>query len=231
MRAVLHHLAVRLNRAERFQPGAAGADHELPNAEHGVGRAGRRLRREAFVGVLVTVDDDIRAGLVQVGPDRVPGVVIPVQDPRAVLGLVPDRRGALRRARGEVGLEPLLLGRAGAGIDVVVDDDDVPGAEVEAVVALGRDPRGGAEIGVVRRGAGNRVVVIPRHRLGARLMTSPRRVVAVRELVGRAVGVDVVSGGEHGALDVVEQRGGRFVLRHVADADVAGAHEHRGRRR
>ena len=61
----------------------------------------------------------------------------------------------------------------------------------------------------------------------------PSWVVALAELLGRAVLVGVVAGGEHGPRDPVEQRGGRLVAVRAACADVAGADEHgiAGRRR
>src|SRR5205807_2991410 len=61
---------------------------------------------------------------------------------------------------------------------------------------------------------------------GARLLAAPGRVVAVGEVAGRAVGVDVVAGGVNGARDGVEQRRGGFVPGRAAVGDVAGAHEH-----
>src|SRR6266516_2637345 len=72
---------------------------------------------------------------------------------------------ASRHCGGVVGLEPLLLRRARARGDVgavAVQHDDVPGAQIVAVVALGGVARRGAEIAevAVRRGA-RHVVLLP----------------------------------------------------------------------
>src|SRR3989454_11281411 len=95
----------------------------------------RRLRGEPLVVVVVPDDDQLRPGVVQVLPQRrhlgvsplVAGAeerVVPVGD-RAPLG-----------ALGEIGLEPYLLRRAHVHRDVAVQRDDVPGAQIVAVVAL-----------------------------------------------------------------------------------------------
>src|SRR5439155_10878739 len=129
----------------------------LPDTARRVRDAVRRHRREAFVGVLVAGDDDLGACLVEVLPERAPTVVVAVQNTGAERRLVPDRRGALLRAGGKIRLEPLLLGRAGAPVHVVVERNHVPGPEVEAVVALRRVPRGGTEVAVIGRSARGRI--------------------------------------------------------------------------
>ena len=49
--------------------GAAGADDELAHAAGGVGAAVGRLRREPLVDVVVAVQHDVRAGVVEGGPE------------------------------------------------------------------------------------------------------------------------------------------------------------------
>src|SRR5205823_968879 len=156
---------------------------------------------------------------------------VAVENTGAERRLVPDRRGALLGAGGEVRLEPLLLGRPRARVHVVVDRDHVPGAEVVAVVSLRRVPRSGTEIVVVSRSARGGIVVIARYRPGARLVPPPGWTVAIGKLGCRPVGIGVVARGVHRALDDVEQRSGGFVLWRVADGNVAGPDERRSRRR
>src|SRR5207249_9415735 len=165
-----------------LQPGSAGADHELPDPGRRVRHAVRRHRREPLVRVLVAVDDDLGACLIEVLPQGEPiSVTVAVENTGAERRLVPDRHGALLRARGEVRLEPLLLGRAGARVHVVVDRDHVPRPEVVAVVSLRRVTRSGTEIVVVSRSARG-IVVIARYRPGARLVTPPGCTVAMGKL-------------------------------------------------
>src|SRR5690349_7421441 len=68
--ARVDRLAVRLDRAERVMLLAARAHHELPDPARGVQRPGGRLRREPLVGVGVAAQDHLRAGVVQVLPER-----------------------------------------------------------------------------------------------------------------------------------------------------------------
>src|SRR5205814_9741719 len=194
VRTVLYHLAVRLDGAEGFQAGSAGADHELPDPGRRVRDAVRRHRREAFVGVLVAVDDDLGACLIEVLPQGEPiSVTVAVENTGSERRLVPDRRGALLGAGGEVRLEPLLLGRPRARVHVVVDRDHVPDAEGVAVVSLRRVPRSGTEIVVVSRSARGGIVVIARYRPGARLVPPPGWTVAIGKLGCRPVGIGVVA--------------------------------------
>src|SRR6266513_3108592 len=126
VRTVLYDLAVRLDGAEGFQAGSAGADHELPDPGRRVRDAVRRHRREPLVGVLVAVDDDLGTCLIEVLPQGEPiSVTVAVENTGAERRLVPDRGGALLRAGGEVCLETLLLDRPRARVHVVVDRDHV----------------------------------------------------------------------------------------------------------
>src|SRR5690242_5450786 len=88
-----------------------------------------------------------------------------------------QRDDALLGVGGEIGLEPELLSGAYGGRHeavVAVQDDDVPGAEVLAVVALGRITRLRSPIPEVRGGGGARVVVlVARHWKRTCLLRSP----------------------------------------------------------
>src|SRR5437879_10611070 len=86
---------------------------------------------------------------------------------------------ATLRARGEIGAQPLLLRRARGLRDVAVKGDDVPVAQVVAVVALRRIARGRTEVAEIAGGPGRAVLVVAGDRPGARLVPAPGGGVAV----------------------------------------------------
>ena len=211
--------------------GAPRADDELANPERGVLDLGGGLGREPFIERVVRVDDDVDTSGVQrvpqradVGVGRILGIeqrVVPVGDSTAC------------RMGGEVGAQPLLLGRAcgrGDARAAAVEHDDVPSAEVVAVVTLRGIARGGAEVAEIARGIGRLVVPVAGRRARARLLPPPVGVVTLLVLGERALVEGVVAVREHGARDVVEQRGRRLVCRPVAAADVPRADEGDGSR-
>src|SRR3954470_13885356 len=65
IRTVTVHLAVAGDPAKLVHTTAAGAGDELPDAVLGIGFPLVVLRREPFVDVIVPVEHDIRAGLVE----------------------------------------------------------------------------------------------------------------------------------------------------------------------
>src|ERR1051325_11933348 len=136
-------------------------------------------------------------------------------------------QNALVRVRREIGPKPGILCRAGRRRNVAVEREDVPGAEVVAVIPAAGRPRRRSEIRVVGSRARRIVFVIPRGWLGAMLMAPPRRVIAVVELGGRAVVVgvvaDIVDG--RGVGDGIQQFGSGFVAAITAARDVTGADE------
>src|SRR5205807_7340113 len=201
----------------------ARAHHELPNARLRVRGAGRGLRSEAFVVVLVAVQYQLRVGVVQHLPRGLHGGRAAVGRARAEAREIEVGDDAASRCCGEVALQPRELRGRGTDIDLRIERHHVPGAEVVAVVALPCRPGGAAEIAEIGGSPGGVVVVDPGRGAGARLLAAPGRVVAVGEVAGRAVGVDVVAGGVNGARDGVEQRRGGFVPGRAAVGDVAGA--------
>src|SRR5256884_8421766 len=118
--------------------------------------------------------------------------------------MMPVGARAARRARGEIGAEPLLLCRPCGGRDAAVQHHDVPVAQVVAVVALAGGPRRRAEIVEVRLGTALLVLDLAGRGAGARLMAAPGRVVALVEPIPGAVVVREVAGGEDGAGGPVE---------------------------
>ena len=83
------------------------------------------------------------------------------------------------RGGGEVGLEPVVLLRAGIHRDVVVERDDVPVALVVTVVSLAGLARRGPEVVEVSGGSGGVVLVVTRYRVCPRFVPAPGRLVAV----------------------------------------------------
>ena len=152
-------------------------DDELPDAV-GVGLAERVLGHEALIVVVaVRVEDDVGVRVVEIGPER--GAVGPVaQGPRVPSRDVPVGQRADARVSGQVGLQPFLLvapdpttaralRRARDGRALGIERDDVPVAEVVAVVSVG------PEVGDVGPGG----VLDPREDPGAREVLLEARVV------------------------------------------------------
>jgi hypothetical protein len=154
VRGVVADLGGGKRRSIRVEALSSGSDHELADAVLGIGFPVRVLRCEPFVVVLVAAQREIHASLLERAPDVDHPRVVAVLGARREARVMPHRDGARRRVRGEVFADPLLLSRSGlasAGdfAAVAVDDDDVPGAEVVAVVPLLRISRGCSEVGVV----------------------------------------------------------------------------------
>src|SRR6266516_1105540 len=100
--------------------------------------------------------------------------------------MVPVGKNARRGRSGEVGAQPLLLWGADPTAThlraVRVQRDEVPRADVVAVVTLRGIARNGSKVLVVARGARGAVVVVPRHRPGQGFDPTPRGVVGADEL-------------------------------------------------
>src|SRR5919201_438525 len=84
----------------------ACTDHELPDPFHRIGQSIRVLGREALVIVVVAVQNDVRAGCIEVLPERVVLRVVSVLS-RAETRLVPVRKCATIAVRSEIIFEPL----------------------------------------------------------------------------------------------------------------------------
>src|SRR5437660_6438426 len=219
------HLAVGRRRTWGDAVDAARSHDDLADAVRRVGGAVGRLGREALVVARVTVEHQVGAGRVQGVPQRQHRRARSPA-PRVESRVMPVGHRALGRVGGEIGAEPLLLDAARAHVDVAVEHDHVPRAEVVAVVALGGIARSRAEIAEVAGRARGDIVFVAGGGIGACLVPAPGRAVAVGEVAARAVHVDVVPRGEHGAGDRVEDARGRFIGRLVAARDVARSYQH-----
>ncbi len=170
----------------------------MPKA--GSGNAVGRLRGEALVVAVVGVEHQLGSGQIEVVPERLEGGGDARRTAR-VPWRVPDGDRA-RPPRGrEVGLEPLLLGRARGGGELAVQHDHVPRrADVVAVVALRRVAGDGAVVAEVAGRARRVVVSFAGRRVCPPLVPPPRRAVAVAVVGGGAVWVCVVAQGEYGRV-------------------------------
>src|SRR5687767_11632310 len=103
----------------------------------------------------------------------------------------------------------------------------MPRPDVEAVIPQPPRTGVGAKVVVIRKCARRLVFVVTGRGARAGLVPPPGRLVAVAEVLARAVEVRVVAEREHRAADRVEKaRGGFRVV--VALRDIARADEHLG---
>src|SRR5712664_311466 len=142
---------VRLNLLEPVVALAAGPDDKFAQARR-VGVAERVLWGETFVIVLVSVEHYVGMGSKQVPPEGAVGRFVAMLA-RAESRLMPVRERARGRMLPQVCREPpLLRGSAETAADegaFSVQRDQVPGAQVEAVVATAGRARGSAKVAVV----------------------------------------------------------------------------------
>ena len=110
---------------------------------------------------------------------------------------------------------------------VAVQRVDAPCAQVVRVVAGLRVAGGGAEVGEIAGRAGRVVLVVARRRPCPDQLPAPGRGVAVPELAGGAVGVDVVPERGDRPGQGIQQLRRRLVAARRAGRDVAGADEDR----
>src|SRR5699024_7524787 len=129
---------------------ATRAGSNLTDAVLHVLFACRVLGSEALIHVLVTVEHQLGAMLVQRIPDRPHPGRPAVSRSGAEAGMVEVRDRAGRIAGLKLLPQPDFLRRSGLHIDVAVQDDHLPRTEGIAVVALSRGPGGVAEVLEVR---------------------------------------------------------------------------------
>src|SRR5256886_10114636 len=172
---VVADLAVGDRRPERIPLfAAAGPGDELANAPHRIGDTGGFLRSEALVVVLVSAAHLLHAAVIHHLPGGLHAGGAAMRRPGAEARVVDvgDRAG---RPRGrEIALQPRELSGSGGDVHPTVQGDDVPRAEVVAVVALPGLACSAPEVREVGSGAGRVVVVNAGCGTRARLVTGPR---------------------------------------------------------
>src|SRR6267143_3001397 len=134
---VVADLTVGNRRPERIPLFAAAGPREvLAHATHRIRDTGGRLRCEALVGVLVSADHQLHAAIIQHLPGglHARGAAMRSAGAEARVVDVGDRAG--RPRSGEIALQPRELSGSGRDVYPAVEGDDVPRAEVVAVIAL-----------------------------------------------------------------------------------------------
>jgi hypothetical protein len=135
------NLAVGLNCPEAVVTRPAGPDYELSDPVDRVRGSTRGLGRKPLVDVLVPIEDDLDAVVVERAPVRLDlrRRVVPVNVSGAEAWVVKVSKRAVRLVRCQVGAHPgRLSSRIARGRPVearAVDRDHVPWTEVIAVVA------------------------------------------------------------------------------------------------
>ncbi len=189
-------------RRERAQGRSARPDDELADPADAVLAAARVLRGEPLVVVVVAVDHDVGAGVVERRQNGATSVSLPCSPElkrgwcqiARVQRAVDAARSALSQ-RPWAEPAPTAADRPAVGIE----DDDVPRPEVVRVPARAVRRGGGREVAEVAGEILRLPVVVAGGRSRPILEHAPGRVVAVPELVGGAVLVGVVAGGEDGS--------------------------------
>src|ERR1700756_420830 len=129
------------------------------------------------------------------------------------------------RMRGEILLQPGLFRRAlgasaqSAGFATGVQDNKVPRAEVEAVIAFLRLAGAATPVAKIASGGGAVVFVISRCWAGTRFEATPGWAIAFQELFVGAVLIGEVTGGENRAGNCVDQFRRSLGAREVRAAD------------
>src|SRR5918996_32233 len=151
-----------------------------------------------LVAVLVAAQHYVGAGVVEVLPEPGHRAVVSLVGAGREARVVPVGQDAALGGGHQVGPQPARLGRPGAVGDAGVQRDQVPAAQVEAVVAA--PPRLGplAEVVEVAGCPGRPVLVVARHRPGPGLKTAPGRVVEAPVLAQPPARVRVVAEQQHG---------------------------------
>jgi hypothetical protein len=213
---------------------ASGADDEEAHPARVVALSLRIHSHKALVAVLVPSEQDVRALLIEHTPEwpHPLGVFRVAVPPRAEGWPVPVRQRAEVGMLLEIAPEPLSLRVASlATIDspaVAVQDDDVPGAEVVAVVvAVVGATSLAEEIPVALRVLRGLIMVSGR---GLRLILelSPRGSVALSELLGSPMLVSQVAEGRDRRIRILgEDARGCLVALVIAFGDVAGREQYR----
>ena len=132
------HLAVGCDARELVERGAAGADDELADAARRIGAAIRILRREALVGVVVAVDDEIDVEVVQRAPEVAHVGIVAVPAGAEEWPMPIDRGAAVRCAPSSLRSHRPAASR-GRG-QLAVQRDNAPGADGVAVEPVAGGP-------------------------------------------------------------------------------------------
>src|SRR5262245_22203647 len=134
VRKDIARLAVDFDNADLIEAGAAGSGDKLTHAS-GIGSAARILRPEALIDMVVARNEYTCAVLIENFEEGLHMWVIAVDFARAEIGVVPVRKNTASRIGVQILSQPFFLCRAPmCGLYVAVERDDVPCADIVAVI-------------------------------------------------------------------------------------------------
>ncbi len=185
----------------------ARAHHELTNTAPRIRHPIRILQGETLIVMPVTTEHDIRPSLVERHPE------IP-QARFTTAGtehwFMEDRQGTRPRIRSQVSLQPLSLrgsGTAAANLGTIaVEDNDVPAANVIAVIPLAGITRCCTKVAEIAGSYRRRIVfIIADCGMGPGFMTTPGGFITVVIVSSRTIGIGIIPNGVHCAWDIIKQ--------------------------
>src|SRR5436309_2725240 len=140
--------------------------------------------RVPLASVIVSARHHVRSLCVEIVPKGLRPGRVPVRCPRGKERVVPDGEGTGRRVCREVGAKPLFLRRAVITRDLLavvvgIKNDDMPGAQIVAVIALSWIAGSRAKVIEIPIGVPGLVFVVTRSGSRPVLEPTPGRVVAV----------------------------------------------------
>ncbi len=227
--AGIEHFAILKNFLIRPLAGPARADHELADAKGLIQLALRILRGKALVVVVIAAQYHLHPRGIQLLPEGIQPVRAAAQA-GAPARVMPIRQSTVSGVRSQVFLQPGHLRRAGAASVNPqaggVEYDDVPIAYVIAVPAFANLARRLAEVCEVVGSVVNFVFVVAGGRADAVLKPPPGGIKTGLELIQGRVFIDVVTGGEDYAGDVIQQGSGLVIALLPADGNITRTNQH-----
>lgn len=232
--SVVADFAVGFGVAERGVAAPSSADNDFTDAVLGIGVTFRVLWGESLIGMFVASKNQIGVNFVQV---LLEGTKL------RMLGMFGKESAAEQRVmsigksagigmRGEVVLQPGFFGRplpAAAQFPrpaIGIENDDVPCAEVIAVIPFSRVSGLLAPVTEVAGGGGTVVLMIARGRARARLEASPGRSITFLKFFVSAVLISQIACGEDRTGNLVDELRGGFCARKISTArNVASPHQ------
>src|SRR5215472_1465618 len=203
--------------------------HELTYSTRCVGSPIGPLRGEAFVVVVVAVEHDVGAGLIEVVPEVFHLGAVSVLVARAEQRYVPKRQRATRGVLLKILSQPLFLrGSLAAAANrrtLTVQGDDVPGSEIKAVITATRVARRLSKVSKVAGRTRRVILVITRRGTGAIFVPSPGFVITAEVRIA-AVGIREVANGQDCAWNLIQKLCRRFRAGCVRTIDDIPGRDH-----
>jgi hypothetical protein len=166
---------IGLGRVECIVILATGSHHKLLDAVR-VCRAAWVLQSKTFIVMIVTAQHDLSPGSVQIPPK---GIVTGVTSMFAggEARVVPVRQRTHAGVSRQIGLQPLFLRRTGSTTTdlttVRIEGNQVPGADIIAIVAFGPVAGRRTEVIIVTARAGCQIFVVANGRVNEVFGASP----------------------------------------------------------